>query len=252
MKIDILTIFPEMFDATNASLIGKAKEKKLLDIKCHNIRDYTTNKHNKVDEYIFGGGPGMLMMPEPVTRCLRAIDAKDKKIIYMSPKGKILNKEKAEQLAQEKEICIVCGRYEGIDQRIIDGWDMEEISIGDYILTGGEPAALVLIDVVARMVEEVIGNKESVMQESIYSGLLEAPHYTQPREYEGMKVPEVLFSGNHKAIHLWKFEQSLIITKERRPDLLQKYIENLVGPLERNFTKEERKIIEKICGKSEE
>ncbi len=279
MKIDILTIFPEFFQGTDASLIGKAKEKNILDIKCHNIRDYTLNKHKKVDEYVFGGGPGMLMMPEPIDRCLKDINAKEKRIIYMSPKGTTLNKELAEELAKEKEIVILCGRYEGIDERIIENWDMEEISIGDYILTGGEPAAIVLIDVVARMVEEVIGNKDSIMEESIYSGLLETPQYTQPREYGGKQVPEVLLNGNHKAIHLWQFEKSLLLTKERRMDLLIEYIEkqNDNGTIDyeqiriekakslksaynaltssssfkRKFSKEEMKILEKICCEDE-
>ncbi len=243
MKIDILTLFPEMFEGTKVSLIGRAQEKKLLEISCHNIRDYTTNKHNKVDDYIFGGGPGMLMMPEPVTRCLRDIGTTEKsRIIYLSPKGKILDRDKAEELANEEKITLLCGRYEGIDQRLIDAWNMEEISIGDYILTGGEPAALVLIDVVARMIEDIIGNKDSVLAESVYSGLLEAPHYTQPREFEGRKVPEVFLNGNHKAMELWKFEESLKITKERRPDLLEKYLQ-----AERNFTKDEKKIIDKVC-----
>ncbi len=243
MKIDVLTIFPEMFEGTKASLIGKAQEKKILEINCHNIRNFTTNKHNKVDEYVFGGGPGMLMMADPISRCLESIGATpEKKIIYMSPKGGILNKEKAIELSQEEEIIVLCGRYEGIDQRLIESWNMEEISIGDYILTGGEPAALVLVDAVGRLINDVLGNQDSIMEESIYSGLLEAPQYTQPREYEGMKVPDVLLSGNHKEIRLWKFKQALILTKERRPDLLKKYIEG-----KPTLSKEEVKILEEVC-----
>ncbi len=242
MKIDILTLFPEMFESTNASLLGKAKEKKILSIDCHNIRDYNTNKHNKVDDYVLGGGPGLLMMPEPIDLCLEDIKAEGKKIIYMSPKGAILNKEKAQELAELEEMVILCGRYEGVDQRIIDKWDMDEISIGDYILTGGEPGAMVLIDVVARLIPEVLGNKASVMEESIYSGLLEAPQYTQPREYKGEMAPEVFLNGNHKAMALWRFEKSLELTKKRRPDLFAKYLSQ-----DRKYTKEEKKILDRIC-----
>ena len=241
MKINVLTLFPEMFAAVKTSMLGRAEKNGILDINLINIRDYTLNKHNRVDEYPFGGGVGMLMQAEPIFRSLQAINATDKKIVYMSPKGKILNQEKIKELSQEEELVVLCGHYEGIDERILQYWNIEEISIGDYILTGGEPAAIVMIDAVSRMIPGVLGDQVGVMEESIYSGLLEAPQYTKPREYEGMAVPEVLLSGHHENIHLWKYEKALEITKERRPDLFEKYLNNH-GPL----SKAEKKILEKI------
>jgi len=242
MNIDILTLFPEMFESTlGASMIGRAQEKGILDIKLTDIRDYTLDKHNKTDEYPFGGGPGMVMMSEPVFRSLRAVGAEKKKIIYMSPKGRILDQTKIEELSHVEDIVILCGHYEGIDQRILDGWDIEEISIGDYILTGGEPAAIVLVDTVARMLPGVLGDSDGVMEESIYSGLLEYPQYTKPREFEGMAVPEVLLNGNHELIRLWNFEQALIITRERRPDLFSAFLEKADG-----LSRAEKKIVEKV------
>jgi len=242
MNIDILTLFPEMFESTlGASMIGRAQEKGILDIRLTDIRDYTLDKHNKTDEYPFGGGPGMVMMPEPVFRSLRAVGAEKKKIIYMSPKGRILDQTKIEELSHVEDIVILCGHYEGIDQRILDGWDIEEISIGDYILTGGEPAAIVLVDTVARMLPGVLGDSDGVMEESIYSGLLEYPQYTKPREFEGMAVPEVLLNGNHELIRLWNFEQALIITRERRPDLFSAFLEKADG-----LSRAEKKIVEKV------
>ena len=242
MKIDVLTLFPEMFAAVKTSMLGRAEKNGLLEINLVNIRDYTLNKHKRVDDYPFGGGVGMLMQAEPIFRSLQAINAADKKIIYMSPKGKILNQEKIKELSKEENLVVLCGHYEGIDQRILDYWDVEEISIGDYILTGGEPAAIVMIDAVSRMIPGVLGHQEGVMEESIYSGLLEAPQYTKPREYEGLAVPDVLLSGHHENIHLWQFEEALKVTKERRPDLFEEYLKNH-GPL----TKTEKKILEKIC-----
>lgn len=242
MHIDILTLFPEMFDGPlGTSMLGRARENGLLDIECVNIRDYTLDRHNRTDEYPFGGGPGMVMMPEPVFRCLRAVNAQDKKIVYMSPKGSVLSREKIEELSLLDDIVILCGHYEGIDQRILDGWDIEEISIGDYILTGGEPAAIVLIDSVARMIPGVLGDSAGIMEESVYSGLLEYPQYTKPREYEGMKVPEVLLSGDHEKIRLWNFEQALRLTKERRPDMFEKFLSRAD-----DLTRAEKKVVEKV------
>lgn len=242
MHIDILTLFPEMFDGPlGTSMIGRARDNGLIDIECTDIRDYTLDRHNKTDEYPFGGGPGMVMMAEPVFRCLRAVNAENKKIVYMSPKGKVLCREKIEELSHEEDLVILCGHYEGIDQRILDGWDIEEISIGDYILTGGEPAAIVLIDSVARMIPGVLGDSAGIMEESVYSGLLEYPQYTKPREFEGMKVPEVLLSGDHEKIRLWNFEQALILTKERRPDMFEKFVKQAEG-----LTKAEKKVVEKV------
>ena len=219
MKIDILTLFPEMFAPLKTSMLGRASEKGILDIRLTDIRDYTKDKHNRTDDYPFGGGVGMVMMADPVFSALRAVGAERKKIIYMSPKGKVLDQEKIEELSRTDEMVVLCGHYEGIDERILEQWDIEEISIGDYILTGGEPAAIVLVDAVARLVPGVLSHNESAVDESIYSGLLEYPQYTKPREYEGLKVPEVLLNGNHRLIYLWRLEQSLRLTKERRPDL---------------------------------
>lgn len=241
MKIDILTLFPEMFTAVTSSILGKAGEKGILDIRLTNIRDYSRDKHNKADEYPFGGGVGMVMLADPVFRAMEAVGARGKRKIYMSPRGKVMNREMIEDLAKEDNLVILCGHYEGVDQRILDYWDMEEISIGDYVLTGGELPAMVLIDSVARMIPEVLSSSHSALDESIYSGLLEYPQYTKPREYAGMQVPEVLVSGNHKLIHLWKLEQSLMLTKERRPDLFRKFLER-----SDELTKDEKKILQKI------
>lgn len=242
MKIDVLTLFPEMFTpVTDNSILGKAGEKGLLDIRLTNIRDYSTDKHNKADDYPFGGGAGMVMLADPVFRSLEAISAHGKKILYMSPRGQILNQKKIEALAQEDEFIILCGHYEGVDQRILDYWNMEEVSIGDYILTGGELPAMVLIDSVARLVPQVLGSSHSAMDESIYSGLLEYPQYTKPRKYRDMEVPEVLVSGNHRLIHLWKLEQSLLLTREQRPDLFSDFLERI-----EQLEKDEKKIVVKI------
>lgn len=240
MKIDILTLFPEMFSALKSSILGRAEKKGILEITTVNIRDYTMDKHNRADDYPFGGGVGMLMMAEPIFRSLEAVEAQKKKIVYMSPKGKILCRKTVERLAEEKELVVLCGHYEGIDQRVLDAWDIEEVSIGDYILTGGEPAAMVLIDSVCRMIPGVLGDMDSAKDESIYSGLLEHPQYTKPRDFRGMKVPEVLLSGHHLNIHLWQYEQSLAITKEKRPDLFEKYCKT-----EHSLTKAEKNLLEK-------
>lgn len=241
MKIDVLTLFPEMFTAVRSSMLGRAEEKGILEIKLTDIRDHTLDKHKKTDEYPFGGGAGMVMTCDPVFRALKHVDAEKKKIVYMSPKGQILNQEKICRLAQCEELVVLCGHYEGIDERILEHWDIEEISIGDYILTGGEPAAIVLIDSVARMIPGVLHSEESAMEESIYSGLLEYPQYTKPREYAGMKVPEVLLSGDHKQIRLWKLEKALRLTKERRPDLFEEFCRR-----EETLSAEDKKILEKV------
>lgn len=224
MKIDILTLFPEMFaPVTEASMLGRAAKSGILDIRTHDIRDYTQDKHNRTDDYPFGGGGGMVQMADPIFRALEDIGAKGKRLIYMSPRGRILDQAMLEDFAAEQELVILCGHYEGVDQRVLDAWEAEEVSIGDYIVTGGELPAMVLIDAVARLLPGVLGNADSAMDESIYSGLLEHPQYTQPRLYRDMPVPEVLLSGNHRKIHLWRLEQSLMLTGQRRPDLLQAY-----------------------------
>lgn len=241
MNIDILTLFPEMFTAVTSSILGKAGEKGILDIRLTNIRDYSVDKHKKADDYPFGGGAGMVLLADPVFRAMEAVKAEGKRSLYMSPRGRILDQELIQQLAQEKELVILCGHYEGVDQRILDYWNMEEVSIGDYVLTGGELPAMVLIDSVARMIPDVLSSSHAALDESIYSGLLEYPQYTKPRNYRDMEVPEVLVSGNHKNIHLWKLEQSLRLTKQRRPDLFRKFLSK-----GESLTKEEKKLLEKI------
>ncbi|MGN0712582.1 MAG: tRNA (guanosine(37)-N1)-methyltransferase TrmD [Anaerovoracaceae bacterium] len=246
MKIHILTLFPEMFTpVTEASILGRAGEKGILDINLIQIRDFSNDKHNKADDTPFGGGVGMVMLADPIFGALRSIgpeeEVKQKKILYMSPRGKMLDQKTIESLAAEEEMVILCGHYEGVDQRVLDYWDMEEVSIGDYILTGGELPAMVLIDAVSRFIPGVLGTQESATDESIYSGLLECDQYTKPREYAGMTVPEVLFNGNHKLIHLWQYENALTLTRDRRPDLLEKWLQE-----EKKLTKEEKKILDKI------
>ena len=241
MKINVLTLFPEMFSAVTGSILGKAAQKGLLEFNFINIRDFSNDKHSKADDYPFGGGPGMVMLADPIFGALESIDAKGKKILYMSPRGKVLNQDMITALSQEGELTILCGHYEGVDQRVLDYWEMEEVSIGDYVLTGGELAAMVLVDSVARLIPGVLAGEDSAMEESIYSGLLEYPQYTKPRSYAGMDVPEVLVSGNHKLIHLWKFEQSLELTKRNRPDLFEQFVKN-----HGDLTKDEQKVLEKV------
>lgn len=241
MKINILTLFPEMFTAVTGSILGKAAEKGILELNFINIRDYTEDKHKKVDDTPFGGGPGMVMMAQPIFDALRSIRPAPQKILYMSPRGRILDQEKIKALSAEEELTILCGHYEGVDQRALDHWNMEEVSIGDYILTGGELAAMVLIDSVARLIPGVLAGDESATEESIYSGLLEYPQYTKPRSYEGYDVPEVLVSGNHKLIRLWKLEQSLRLTREARPDLFDEFVKKR-GEL----AKDEQKVLDKV------
>lgn len=245
MKINVLTLFPEMFTAvTDSSILGKAGEKGILDFNIINIRNFSKDRHNKADDTPYGGGVGMVMFCQPIFDALRSIDAEGKKIMYMSPRGNVLDRAKIEELAQLDEMVILCGHYEGVDQRVLDYWNMEEVSIGDYILTGGELAAMVMIDAVSRFVPEVLGTKESATEESIYSGLLEYDQYTKPRIYEDLEVPEVLFNGNHKLIHLWQLRNSLELTKERRPDLWEAYLSK-----EKNLTKDEKKILDELVGK---
>ena len=221
MKFDVLTLFPEMFDPLNSSIIGRAKEKNLIEINLINIRDFSRDKHKKVDDTPYGGGAGMVMMPDVVYDAYKSVEDKNAKVIYMSPQGKKLTQKKVEELANEKHLIILCGHYEGIDQRVIDKIVDEEISIGDYVLTGGEIPAMVLIDSVSRYSEGVI-TKESTNEESFTNGLLEYPQYTRPEVFEGEKVPEVLLSGHHANIEKWRKEKSLEITAKKRPDLLNK------------------------------
>ncbi len=241
MKINVLTLFPEMFVPVTGSILGRAEEKGLLEFNFINIRDFSLDKHKKVDDYPYGGGQGMVMAAQPISDALRSVKAEGKKVLYMSPRGKVIDKKKIQEFSFEEEITILCGHYEGVDQRVIDYWNMEEVSIGDYILTGGELPAMVLIDAVARLIPGVLSGEASAMEESIYSGLLEYPQYTKPREYDGMEVPEVLVSGNHKFIHLWKFENALKLTQKNRPDLFEVFVKN-----SNDLTKDEQKVLEKI------
>ena len=222
MKFTILTLFPEMFEIVKQSIIGKAIEKDLIEINLINIRDFSENKHKKVDDTPYGGGAGMVMMPDVVYRAYLSIEDKENaKVIYLSPKGKTLNQKKVENLSKEKHLILLCGHYEGIDQRVLDEIVDEEISIGDYVLTGGEIPAMVLIDSVSRYIEGVLKD-ESIKEESFSNGLLEYPQYTRPEVFLDKKVPEVLLSGHHENIKKWREEQSLKITKINRPDLLKK------------------------------
>ncbi len=232
MKIEIATLFPEMCEAVlGESIIGRARKKGAIELNCRQIRDYTQDKHRRVDDIPYGGGMGMVMQCEPIYNCYKAVCEQfgsKPHTIYMSPKGKILTQEKSIELSKKENILIICGHYEGVDQRIIDKIVDEEISIGDYVLTGGELPAMVLVDSVARMCEGVLSNEECFTEESIYSGLLEYPHYTRPEVWEGETVPAVLLSGHHKNIAQWRHEKSLELTKERRPDLYNSYNMNNV------------------------
>lgn len=225
MRIELLTIFPEMFDSfLNASIIGRARSNHLLDIHATDIRPFSASKHKNTDDYPFGGGAGMLMMAQPIADAMKAVTQPPfrGKRIFMGPKGKRLDQKLAMELAQEEELVILCGHYEGVDQRVLDSYIDMEISIGDYILTGGETAAMVLIDCVSRLISGVLGSAESAEDESFScSGLLEYPQYTRPRVFEGVEVPEVLLNGDHKKISQWRREQALLVTARLRPDLLE-------------------------------
>ena len=230
MKFDVLTLFPETFELVmNESIIGRAQQNNLIEIKAHNIRDYSANKHKKVDDYPFGGGNGMVMACQPVFDAFAAVtkDLQYKpRVIYMSPQGKVLTQELAKELSQEQHLVLLCGHYEGIDERIIEEIVDEEISIGDYVLTGGELPAMVLIDCVSRLIPGVLSSEGSFSDESHFNGLLEYPQYTRPADYEGKHVPDVLLSGHHANIEKWRHDQSIERTRIKRPDLYEKYRSN--------------------------
>lgn len=227
MHIEVATLFPEMCEAVlGESIIGRARRSGAISLNCRQIREYTLDKHRRVDDTPYGGGMGMVMQCEPIYNCYKAVcDELGAKphTIYMSPKGKVLDQQKAAELSKMENILIICGHYEGVDQRIIDKIVDEEISIGDYVLTGGELPAMVLIDSVARMCPGVLSDDVCFTEESIYSGLLEYPHYTRPEVWEGEAVPPVLLSGHHKKIQEWRLAKSIELTKERRPDLMEMY-----------------------------
>lgn len=223
MKIDILTLFPEFFNClNNFSIITRAIENNIVEIHCTNIRDYSKDKHKRVDDYPYGGGQGMVMTPEPVFGAINSVKSTNSKVIYLSPQGKRLDQKKVNSLSSEEHLILLCGHYEGIDNRIIENYIDEEISIGDYVLTGGEIPALVLIDAITRLLPGVLSTEESYSEESHYTGWLEYPQYTRPRVFENHKVPEILLEGNHKKIAEWRKYQSIKATLEKRPDLIDK------------------------------
>ena len=225
MKISILTIFPQMFESVlGSSILGRAREAGLIGIQCVDIRPFSDKKHQNTDDYPFGGGAGMVMMAQPIADAMAEVTKApfSGRRIYLGPRGKTFTQETARELAKEKELVLLCGHYEGVDQRVLDGCIDEEISIGDYILTGGELAAMVLVDCVARLIPGVLGSEESPEEESFSDGLLEYPQYTRPREWNGIPVPEVLLNGDHAKIKAWRRQQSLLATLKFRPDLLDK------------------------------
>ncbi|WP_368659195.1 tRNA (guanosine(37)-N1)-methyltransferase TrmD [Metabacillus halosaccharovorans] len=227
MKIDFLTLFPEMFHGVlNESILRKAQEKEAVTFNVINFREYSSNKHQNVDDYPYGGGAGMVLTPQPIFDAVEDIRKQhnsEPKIILVCPQGERFTQAKAEQLAREEHLLFVCGHYEGYDERIREHLVTDEISIGDFVLTGGELASMVITDSIVRLLPGVLGNEDSPILDSYSSGLLEHPHYTRPADFRGLKVPEVLLSGNHKLIAEWREEQSLKRTFERRPDLLEKY-----------------------------
>ncbi len=235
MQFNVLTLFPEMFEICKTSILGKAQEKNLINLNLVNIRDFSENKHKKVDDTPYGGGAGMVMMPDVVYRAYKSVKTEKSKVIYMSPQGKQLTQAKVQELAKEENLILLCGHYEGIDQRVLDKIVDEEISIGDYVLTGGELPAMVLIDCVSRYVEGVLAD-DSIKEESFSQVLLEYPQYTRPEEFEGIKVPQILLSGHHENIEKWRKEKALEITYTKRPDLLKNY----------KMSEHEKEILEKI------
>jgi tRNA (guanine37-N1)-methyltransferase len=231
LRIDIATLFPDMCETVlNESIVGRARRAGKIELCCHQIRDYSTDKHRRVDDTPYGGGMGMVMQAEPIYRCFKEVTKafpRKPHVIYMSPKGTVLTQQKAVELSKMQNLFIICGHYEGVDQRVIDKIADEEISIGDYVLTGGELPALVLTDAVARMCGGVLSAEECFTEESHFSGLLEYPHYTRPEVWEGEKVPGVLLTGHHKNIAEFRRSEAVKITKERRPDLYKKFTENI-------------------------
>lgn len=246
-RVNILTIFPEMFDGFFASsILGRAREQGLLEVRVTDIRPFSASKHRNTDDYPFGGGAGMVMMAQPIIGAMAAVRAEypSARRIYLGPRGRKLTTSLARELSREKELILLCGHYEGVDQRALDTCVDEEISIGDYILTGGEPAAMVLVDCVARFIPGVLGSAESPEEESFSDGLLEYPQYTRPRNLDGMEVPEILLNGDHAKIRDWRRKESLRATLLHRPDLLD------TAPLDRNDLKkleEIRKEMGKPC-----
>ncbi|MGJ5712122.1 tRNA (guanosine(37)-N1)-methyltransferase TrmD [Staphylococcus auricularis] len=225
MRIDYLTLFPEMFDGVlNSSILKRAQDKDMLSVRTINFRDYAENKHNQVDDYPFGGGQGMVLKPEPIFNAMQAIEkTPETRVVLMCPQGKPFDQDLAQSLSESEHIVFICGHYEGYDERIREQLVTDEISIGDYVLTGGELPAMTMTDALVRLLPGVLGNQQSHEDDSFQDGLLEFPQYTRPREYGDLKVPDVLLSGNHAKIEAWRHEQKLIRTYEKRPDLLERY-----------------------------
>ncbi len=226
MRFDIMTLFPEEVDAfLSSSIIGIARKNGLITVSCHNIRDYTLDKHKRVDDYPYGGGKGMVMQPEPVCRCFQHIKSlvPDTYCVYLTPKGKKFTQARAKKFLKKENITLLCGHYEGIDQRALDLIVDEELSVGDFVLSGGELASMIVVDTVSRMVDGVLADASCYEDESIYSGLLEYPQYTRPAVYEELSVPEVLLNGHHAKIEQWRLEQSLLLTEQKRKDLYSRY-----------------------------
>lgn len=239
MKIDILTLFPDFFKSLYTwSIIGRAYEEGIIQINCVNIRDFSKDKHNRVDDYPFGGGSGMVMKPEPIFDAIQSVKGLNTRVIYMSPQGKVFNQELAIELSKEDHLVLLCGHYEGIDNRIVEHYIDDEISIGDYVLTGGEIPAMVIIDAITRLLPGVLSSDESYVNDSHYNGLLEYPQYTRPRVFNGHSVPDILLSGHHEKIETWRRVESLKATLLKRPDLLDK----------RKLTKEEIEILSSLKG----
>lgn len=226
LQVDVITLFPEMIEgAASYGVLGQALKSDLLKVTSHTPREFAQDRHRTVDDRPFGGGDGMIMLAEPLEKTIQKVQHKNSKIIYMSPQGDVLTDAKARSLAKEEHLIIICGRYGGIDQRIINAYVDEELSIGDYVLSGGELGALVAIDAISRMVPGVLGHSESANQDSFSAGLLEHPNFTRPRHYLGEEVPEILLGGNHKLIENWKQKVSALTTLVKRPDLFQAYLE---------------------------
>ena len=251
MRFDILTLFPEMVRSIlSESIIGRAQSSGLIHVECHNIRDFTLDKHRKTDDTPYGGGVGMVMTCQPIYDCYKNVkknipEENKTRVIYMSPKGRIFSHDVAKELSEYDNLVFLCGHYEGVDQRVIDEIVDDEISIGDYVVTGGEVPACIVIDAVSRLIDGVLASSECYEGESVASGILEYPQYTKPREWHGREVPEVLISGDHKKVDRWRLEEAVNITRERRPDLLLKHpeIEAALLPKEKKKRAKKKPIV---------
>ena len=245
MNYHVLTLFPEMIEqGLNTSILGKAMDKDLITVEAINIRDYTTNKHHKVDDYPYGGGAGMVMQAQPIYDAYKAVEEHigyRPRVIYLTPQGKVFNQAMAREFAKEQDLVFLCGHYEGVDERVLEEIVTDEVSIGDYVLTGGELPAMVMIDAISRMVDDVLHNGESAEFDSFHDNLLEYPQYSRPEVWNGKQVPPILLSGHHANVEKWRREQSIMRTLERRPDLLK----------DANLSKKERIFLQKLLAKEE-